>query len=118
MTEDQKVSEMILDVASAYIEQGKTIEEMQFYLDITCASWNMAILPKREKDKKVKKFIKSFKKNSVDPQFVKWLNEDVLGLIKAKNDLFPNISYPIENAKIEYKSEAEYKVTAAFLRKK
>ena len=114
MTKEKKVSEMILDVASAYIQLGKNIEEMQLYLDIACASWNMALLPRREKKDAMKAQLKFFRLHTDDELLIKCLSEDVKGLIKAKNYLFPNVKYPIVKAIIELANDNEYKVTAAF----
>ena len=114
MIKDKKVSEMILDVASAYIQLGNSMEEMQFYLDIACASWNMALLSKRDKKEAMKEQLKFFKHHTDDEILLKYLKEDIEGLIKAKNDLFPNVKLPIVKAIIELDKVNEYKVTAAF----
>ena len=43
---------------------------------------------------------------------------DLNGLVEAKIDLFPDHNNPIVSAKIENINSDEYKVTAAFARKK
>ncbi|MGB5445633.1 MAG: hypothetical protein WBM99_09015 [Psychromonas sp.] len=114
MNKEKKVSEMISDVASAYIKLGKSIPEMQFYLDITCTSWNMALLSKRDQKEALKAHLKLLKRHTDDEQLIKCLREDILGIIKAKNDLFPNVKLPIIKAFIEVDEVNEYKVIAAF----
>ena len=41
-----KMSEMIIDLASDYIELGSTLEEKQSHLNVVCIAWNISILPK------------------------------------------------------------------------
>ena len=105
---------MILDFASAYIQLGKNIEEMQLYLDIACASWNMSLLTRHDKRKAIKEQLKFFKQHTDDNLIFQCLSEDIQGLIKAKNDLFPKVKYPIVKAVIEPGNNNEYRVIAAF----
>ena len=107
---------MILDFASGFIEMGESTEEKQVHLDIACTAWNIAVLPAREREKAIKRYFKKLKRESIDKKQVKLLKEDMQELIRAKNELFPDISYPIVNAKIENNNNEEYKVFAAFLR--
>ena len=116
MKREKKVSEMLLDISSMYIEQGNTIEEMQMFLDIVCKCWNMSLLPDSDKNKHIRELIKIFRKRSNNTEFLQILKKDIHGLIKAKNDLYPDVLHPIAHAKIEGKAREKYKITAAFIR--
>ena len=117
MNSEQKVSQMILDVAGQFILMVDSEEERQTHLDIACAAWNISILPKNIRDKEYKKYFKTMKSLLNDPELIKYFEMDLNGLIDAKIDLFPNENRPIVSAKIENINSDEYRVTASFARK-
>jgi hypothetical protein len=98
MNSEQKVSQMILDVAGQFILMVESEEERQTHLDIACPAWNISISLLN------------------DPELIKYFEMDLNGLIDAKIDLFPNENRPIVSAKIENINSDEYRVTAAFVR--
>ena len=116
MHSEQKVSQMILDVAAQFIEMVESEEERQTHLDIACAAWNLSILPKNKREKEYKKYINKAKKRLRNAELIKYFEEDLNGLIKAIVDLFPNEIKPIVSAKIENISSDQYRVTASFAR--
>jgi hypothetical protein len=54
MNSEQKVSQMILDVAGQFILMVESEEERQTHLDIACAAWNISILPKNIRTRNIK----------------------------------------------------------------
>ena len=117
MDNEQKVSQMILDVAGQFISMVESEEERQTHLDIACAAWNISILPKNKRDNEYKKYFKKMKSLLNNSELIKHFEMDLNGLIDAKIDLFPNENKPIVSAKIENINSDEYRVTAAFARK-
>lgn len=116
MYDERKITQMILDVGAQFIELVDSEEERQTYLDIVCAAWNISILPKRKRSKEYKKYLNVLREKIKDVEMMKWLKEDLDGLIKAKNDLYPNEKRPIITAKMENTNTGKYKVTASFAR--
>ncbi len=117
MNSEQKVSQMILDVAGQFIFMVESEGERQTHLDIACAAWNISILPKNKRNNEYNKYFKKMKSLLNDPELIKYFEMDLNGLIDAKLDLFPNESKPIVSAKIENINSDKYRVTAAFARK-
>jgi hypothetical protein len=116
MTSQQKVSQMILDVAAHFIELGSSEEERQTYLDIACKAWNIAILPKSKRNKEYDKYLNAIRLKVNDKQIIEYFKEDLDGLIKAKLELYPNEKRPIMSAKIENINSEQYRVIASFAR--
>jgi hypothetical protein len=116
MDSEKKVSQMILDVASQFIELGSSEEERQTHLDIACKAWNLSILPKSKRQKECNKYIKQISAMMMDKEALKWFKADLDGLIKAKLDLYPNEKKPIISAKLENIDSVQYRVTASFAR--
>ena len=118
MNSEKKASQMILDVADQFISMVESEEERQTHLDIACAAWNISILPKNQRNKEYKKYFKKMKRLLNDPELIKYFEIDLNGLIEAKINLFPDDNYPIVSAEIENINSDQYRVTAAFVRKK
>lgn len=116
MISEQKVSQMILDVAAQFIELGNSEEERQTHLDIACKAWNISILPKSRRNKEYNKYLDEVRSRIQDKQIMEYFKEDLDGLIKAKLELYPNEKKPIISAKIENIDSNQYRVIAAFAR--
>jgi hypothetical protein len=116
MDSEQKVSQMILDVAAQFIELGSSEEERQTHLDIACKAWNISILPKSKRDKEYDKYLNEIGSKINDKQIMRYFKEDLDGLIKAKLKLYPNEKRPIISAKIENINLEQYRVIASFAR--
>ncbi len=114
--EKEKVSQMIFDFASGFIDMAESIEEKQAHLDIACTAWNMAVLPRNKMERVFKKYFRHLTKCSIEKKEIKLLKGDVRELIAAKNSLFPDVNRHIVNAKIEPSNGDSYRITAAFLR--
>jgi hypothetical protein len=117
MSNDKKVSQMILDVAAQFIELAESQEERQTHLDIACKAWNISILPKSQRNKEYNRYLNEVRAKITDKEVMRYFKEDVDGLIKAKLELYPNEKKPIISAKIKNISPTEYQVTAAFARR-
>lgn len=86
MNSEQKVSQMILDVAGQFILMVESEEERQTHLDIACAAQNISILPKNIRDKEYKKYFNKMKSLLNDLELIKYFEMDLNGLIDAKID--------------------------------
>lgn len=69
---------------------------------------------KQEKEKEYNKYVNKAKKRLKNAELIKYFEEDLNGLIKAKVDIFPNEIKPIVSAKIENISSDKYRVIASF----
>ena len=114
MNGEQKVSQMILDVAAQFIELGHSEEERKMHLDIACRAWNLSILPKSKRNKEYNKYLNEMRSRINDEEIMKWFKEDLDGLIRAKLELYPNEKKPIISAKLENIDSGQYRVTASF----
>jgi hypothetical protein len=90
MNSEEKLSQMILDVAAQYIELGNSEEERQIHLDIACKAWNISILSKNKRNKKFNNVLNEMRPIINDKQIMEYFKEDLEGLIRAKLELYPN----------------------------
>ena len=110
-----KISQMISDFAGDFIEMGDTIEQKQSHLNAACSAWNIAILPKHERKKALKKYLNGYKSANPTDASIYHVRHDMELLIKAKIKMFPNIKKPIVNAQIQQEGD-QYRILAVSLR--
>lgn len=90
MKTEEKVSQMILDVAAQFIELETSEEARQTNLNIACMAWNLSILPKSKRNKEYNKYLDEMRMLINDKEIMNWLKEDFNGLMQAKIELYPD----------------------------
>ena len=95
-----KMSELIINYASDYINLGDTLEEKQSYLNAACSAWNIALLKKEERQKALDNFIEHYKKINPGADDADNARHDMELLIKEKIRLYPNVKKIIAGAEI------------------
>ena len=88
-----KASEMILKFASDYIMMGRTLEERQSGLNSACTAWNMSLLPVRERELFLQKYIKEVKlaNPQIEEDECADIRHNIELLIQEKIKLFPHV---------------------------
>ncbi|MTW22231.1 hypothetical protein [Allochromatium palmeri] len=113
-----KLSQMIIDLASDYIDLGSTIEEKQNYLNVVCIAWNISLFSEKNAKDALAHFLDNYKKNnpSESEENIQNIKRDMEFLMQKKREMFPKPKSPIEYAKIT-ENDVEYKITVAYLPK-
>ena len=113
-----KLSQMIIDLASDYIDLGSTLDEKQNYLNVVCIAWNISLFPERAEKDALAHFLDNYKKNNPteSEENIQNIKRDMEFLIRKKRSLFPDSKSAIEYAKIT-ENDVEYKITVAYLPK-
>ena len=96
------MSEMIRRIADEFISMGSTIERRQSHLNLSCAAWNISLLPASNRDKAIEEYIDYNSKLNIN-----WTKEDIEGtrhniitLIGDKYKYYPNVNRKIISAEI------------------
>jgi len=97
---EMKMSAMIIEYASDYINLGDSLEEKQNYLNAACSAWNMAILKREERRKALDNFVEHYKKINPDADDADDARHNMELLIKEKIRLYPDEKRTIVQAKI------------------
>ena len=105
-----KISELISEYASDYIDMGESTEQRQRYLNGACTAWNIANLDETGREKAIRLVIEDFKRTNPAPGGAESLERDLRKLVQKKLEMFPNIKKIIVDASIEPISEREYKI--------
>ena len=109
-----KISQMILEFASDYIDLGETIEKKQDYLNAACIAWNIAILPAYKRQMALNDFLTQYKVRNPHETDVSHVKHDMELLIQQKLTLFPHIKTQIVQARIRDSGDT-YSIVAAAL---
>ena len=105
-----KMSELIAEYASDYINMGDTTEERQSFLNGACTAWNIANLPHHQHEKALHQTAEEYIKLNPKVDDVENYLHDMRLLIKNKLELFPNIKKTIVNAFIEPINDTQYRI--------
>lgn len=106
-----RMSELIVEYASDYINMGETTIERQSYLNGACTAWNIAVLPDHLREKAIRSHIEAYLKMNPGVDDGDNLMHDIRILIQKKLQMFPDINKVIANAFIEPIDDAQYRIT-------
>ena len=105
-----KMSELIGQFASDYINMGETTEERQSYLNGACSAWNIAVLPEHLREEALRHNIAEYKRMNPEADDAENLADDLRKLIGKKLQMFPGITKVIIDASIEPISDTKYRI--------
>ena len=108
-----KMSELVSEYASDYINMGEDTEERQNYLNGACTAWNIAILDEDHREGALRGAIDAYKKMNPGTDDVENFEHDLRILIQKKLETFPDIKKVLIDAMIEPISETKYRITIA-----
>jgi len=108
-----KMSELISEYASDYINMGENTEERQNYLNSACTAWNIAILDETLQEEALRRAIEGYKNMNPEIDDAENYEHDLRVLIRKKVEMFPEIKKAIIDAMIEPMSEMKYRINIA-----
>ena len=108
-----KMSKLIEEYASDYINMGETTEERQSYLNGACSAWNIAVLPEHLREEAVRRNIEEYKRVNPGIDDADNLAHDLRKLIQKKLEMFPVVKKMIIDASIEPISDTKYRIVVA-----
>ena len=108
-----KMSQLIGEYASDYINMGETTEERQSYLNSACSAWNIAVLPERLREEALRRNIEEYKRINPGIDDADNLAHDLRKLMEKKLQMFPNVKKVIIDASIEPISDTKYRILVA-----
>ena len=96
----RKMSEMISEMAEAFIGVGKTPEEKQSRLTAACSAWNMACGSPEDRQRHLEQYVEGYQRfnPATSPSDLAGIRCDMESLIGRKVELFPLDQRQIVNA--------------------
>jgi hypothetical protein len=108
-----KMSELIQEYASDYINMGENTEERQSYLNGACSAWNIANLPEPLREKALRRSIEEYKRFNQGVDDAQAYAHDLRLLVQKKLQMYPGVKKVIVNAMVEPISETRYRIVVA-----
>ena len=105
-----RMSELIAEYASDYINMGENTEERQSLLNSACSAWNVAVLPDHLRQEALRHNIEEYKR--LNPGIADEDNfiHDMQLLIQKKLQMFPKVNKVIVDAFIEPINDTQYRI--------
>ena len=99
---NRKMSEMISEIAGAFIGIGKTPEEKQSRLTAACSAWNMACGSPEIRQQQLEQYLEGYQRfnPATSPSDLANIQSDMEALIGRKLEMFPQDQRQIVSAKI------------------
>ncbi|MDH5184278.1 MAG: hypothetical protein OEX12_10350 [Gammaproteobacteria bacterium] len=114
MSSNMNISEMLVHIGGDLLKFVESKQEMQAHLDIVVTAWNMALAPKDDRAKTLKKFIKKQKQYAPDKEALKGLEAEIKRIIKQKDLYYPEVDSEIVDAEAIEKEKDNYEIQAYF----
>ena len=105
-----KISELISEYASDYINMGDNTEERQSLLNGACSAWNIAVLPEQLREEALRHNIEDYRRLNPGIDDADDLIHDMRTLIKKKLERFPDVKKVIVGAFIEPVSDTRFRI--------
>jgi hypothetical protein len=98
----RKMSEMISEMAGAFIGVGKTAEEKQSRLTAACSAWNMACGSPEIRRQQLEQYVEGYERynSATSPSDLAKIRRDMESLIERKVQMFPDDQRQIVSAKV------------------
>jgi hypothetical protein len=98
----RKMSEMISEMAGAFIGVGKTPEEKQSRLTAACSAWNMACGSPEDRRRQLEQYLEGYQRfnPATSPGDLAGIRSDMESLIGRKLELFPLDQRQIVSARV------------------
>ncbi|MFQ5780090.1 MAG: hypothetical protein ACE5HN_04800 [Nitrospiria bacterium] len=108
-----RMSELITEYASDYINMGDNTEERQSYLNGACTAWNIAVLPEHLRQEALCRVAEEYKRLNPGIDDSDHLVHDMEILIRKKLEMFPDVNKAILEAFLEPVNDTQYRVVVA-----
>jgi hypothetical protein len=98
----RKLSEMILEIADAFIGVGKTPEEKQSRLTAACSAWNMACGSPEVRRRLLEQYVEGYQRfnPATSPGDLSAIRSDMESLMGRKLEMFPEDQRQIVSAQV------------------
>lgn len=105
-----RMSELIAEYASDYINMGENTEERQSLLNSACSAWNVAALPEHLRQEALRHNIEEYKRLNPGIDDADNFIHDMQLLIQKKLQMFPKVNKVIVDAFIEPINDTQYRI--------
>ena len=98
----RKMSEMISEMATPFISEGKTPEEKHHRLTAACSAWNMACGSPEVRRQQLEQYVEGYRQNNpaISPSDLANIRKVMESLMERKLVMFPDDKRQIVSARV------------------
>lgn len=114
MSENENISQMLVDISGDLLQAIDNKQEMQSRLDIVVTAWNMSLHPKIDRPVKLKRFLRKQKGAAPNKEVLKSLEAEIKKIIKHKDNLYPDTDTELVRAEAIQQTKETYEIKVFF----
>ena len=118
MSDNENISQMLVDISDDLLQSVDNKQEMQSRLDILVTAWNMSLHSRADRPLKLKRFIRKQKSSAPSKEALKELEAAIKKAMKHKLNLYPNVDTELVRAETVEQSNDTYEIKVHFKDKK
>ena len=114
MSDNQNVSQMLVDISDDLLQSVANHQEMQSRLDIVVTAWNMTLDSRADRSLKLKRFLRKQKGFAPTKEALKALEAEIKKIMKHKDNLYPDVDIELVRAEAIPKSNESFEIKVYF----
>jgi|GEM_PF-6835423 len=114
MSDNENISQMLVDISGDLLQSVENKQEMQSRLDILVTAWNLSLHSRTDRPLKLKRFIRKQKDSAPSKEALKELEAAIKKVIKHKLNLYPDIDAELVKAETIEQANDTYEIKVHF----
>ena len=114
MSDNENISQMLVDVSDDLLQSASNKQEMQSRVDIVVTGWNMSLHSRIDRPLKLKRFIRKQKGMAPSKDALKGLEAEIKKVLKHKLNLYPDVTTELVRAEAIEHAHGSYEIKAYF----
>tara|TARA_B100001063_G_C16500833_1_gene421957 strand:+ start:118 stop:546 length:429 start_codon:yes stop_codon:yes gene_type:complete len=114
MSDNQNISQMLVDISGDLLQSVGNKQEMQSRLDIVIVAWNMSLHSRLDRPLKLKRFLRKQKGQAPSKEALKALESEIKKIIKHKDNLYPDACTELVRAEAVQQTNESYEIKVFF----
>lgn len=114
MSENENISQMLVDISDDLLQSVGNQQEMQSRLDIVVTAWNMSLHSRIDRPLKLKRFLRKQKAFAPSKEALKSLEAEIKKIIKHKDNLYPDANTELVRAEAIQQTKESFEIKVFF----
>tara|TARA_R110001592_G_scaffold10098_1_gene52585 strand:- start:27121 stop:27588 length:468 start_codon:yes stop_codon:yes gene_type:complete len=114
MSDNQNISQMLVDISGDLLQSVANHQEMQSRLDIVVTAWNMTLDSRADRQQNLKRFIRKQKGFAPSKESLKALESEIKRIMKHKDNLYSAIDTELVRAEAIPQTDESFEIKVYF----
>mgnify|MGYP000332423933 CR=1 FL=1 len=114
MSDNENISQMLVDISGDLLQSVESKQEMQSRLDIVVTAWNISLHSRTDRPLKLKRFIRKQKDSAPSKEALKELESAIKKVITHKLNLYPDVDTELVRAETIEQANNTFEIKVYF----